>query len=82
MPKDALFTPLPDFLKDWEVMEVSYEDNKIGCNNNEPLGNKKLVVTEGTKQFGKDLEKRGWDLVEVPYQTIYKYIGSGIHCST
>ncbi len=82
MPKDALLTPMPDFLKDWEVMEVSYEDNKIGCNNNEPLGNKKLVVTSGTKQFGKDLEKRGWDLVEVPYQTIYETIGSGIHCST
>jgi len=49
---------------------VNLDGHKIGCNNNEPLGGKKLVVTTGTKLFSEDLEKRGWDLVEVPYETI------------
>jgi N-dimethylarginine dimethylaminohydrolase len=32
--------------------------------------------------LGKELNKRGWEVIEVPYRTIYKHLGSGIHCST
>ena len=45
------------------------------------IGNKRLVVVEGTK-FAKTLEKRGWTCIEVPYKTLYTLFGSGIHCST
>lgn len=82
MPKDCLFTPFPDKFKDWEVMEVSLEDHDLGASNNEPLGSKRLVVPKGLKKFAKDMEKRNWELVEVPYEMIYTIIGSGIHCST
>jgi hypothetical protein len=81
-PKGTLLSPLPDFLKDWEVFDISMEDHKLGCSNNEPLGNKRLVCPAGTKDYARNLEKRGWTCIEVPYATIYDKIGSGIHCST
>jgi N-dimethylarginine dimethylaminohydrolase len=82
MPKDCLWTPLPKELQDWEVMELTLEDHHMGCSNNEPLGNKKLVMPAGTKNFASDLEKRGWTCIEVPYSTIWDTFHSGIHCST
>ncbi len=80
--KGALWTELPKELQDWEMLEISPEDQKLGIANNVPLGNKKLICHAGTKKFAKDMEKRGWELFEVPYSTIYGKIGSGVHCST
>ena len=81
MPKDALWTPLPKELKDWEHVETTYEDHKMGCNNLVVI-DKRIAIPAETKKFAKDLEKRGFDPVEVPYKNIYEYYGSGIHCST
>ena len=82
MCKDPLWTPLPKWLDDWEHLETTLEDHKMGCNNLVVIDKKKVTVVEGTKKFAKDLEKRGFDVVEVPYLNIYKTYGSGIHCST
>ena len=79
---DVLWTPFPKRYQDWEVMDVDLEDHKMGVSNNEPLGGKKIVMTAGTKRYAKDLEKRGWTCIEVPYENCFKIIGSGIHCST
>ena len=82
MPNVGMLSPMPEFLKDWEVLEVPYEEHKAGFSNNEPLGNKRLVMPKGCPTMVKTLEKRGWTCVEVPYENIYPTIGSGIHCST
>ena len=82
MPKGGMLSPMPKFLKDWEVLEVPIEEHKMGFSNNEPLGKKRLVMPSGCPKMVKTLEKRGWTCVEVPYENIYKTIGSGIHCST
>ena len=82
MTKGAMHSPMPAFLKDWEILEVPYEEHKAGFPNNEPLGNKRLVMPEGCPTMVKTLEKRGWDCIEVPYENIYAHTGSGIHCST
>ncbi len=81
-PKGSLWTELPKEFRDWEVIELSLEDQKIGCGNVVPLGNKKIVLPEGSTSFARTLEKRGWTCIEVPYKTIYTTLGSGIHCST
>lgn len=79
---NVFWTPLPDELKDWEVIDITMEDHFEGAENNEPLGNKGIVMPKGTKTFVKDLEKRGWECYEVPYSTIWHTFHSGIHCST
>ncbi len=79
---DIFWTPLPKEFDDWEVIEITMEDHWEGAENNEPLGNKRIVMPAGTKTFVKDLEKRGWECYEVPYSTIWHTFHSGIHCST
>ena len=81
-PKGSLLTELPEEFRDWEIIDVSIEECKMGICNNVPLGNKRIIIHEGSKKFIKDLEKRGWECIEVPYSTIYGKIGSGVHCST
>jgi N-dimethylarginine dimethylaminohydrolase len=81
MPKNAFWTPPPARFRDWEVIDVSVEDVKLGAMNNEVIGGKRIVLPAGTK-FARDLEKRGWTCIEVPYKTCYETFGSGIHCST
>ena len=82
MPKDALWTPLPNQFYDWEIMDIPVEDIKIGGNNIVPLGDRRIVMPQGTKGYAKSLEKRGFTPIEVPYVETYKTFGSGIHCST
>lgn len=81
-PKAHLFSPLPDFLKDWEVIDVSREDNDLGCTNNVAIGDNKVVVCEESKQYNEDMNKRGIEPLTVPYYHCFNIIGSGIHCST
>ena len=81
-PKDALWTPLPQWLQNWDVIDVSKEDNALGCCNNVPLGNNKVVICEEATQYCEDVSNAGMEVVPVPYFNIYDIIGSGIHCST
>ena len=82
MPKNSLWTELPKPYSDWEVIEMDLEDLKIGCGNSLSIGHKRLVMPQGSKKLAKDLEKRGWTPIEVPYDTLYTTFGSGIQCST
>ncbi len=81
-PNGSLWTELPEEFKDWEVIDVSMEDHKKGAENNVVLGDKRMVTVEGTTGFKKQLEDRGWRLIEVPYSTIWSTFGSGPLCST
>ena len=71
MPKNSLWTELPKPYCDWEVIEMDLEDLKIGCGNNLSIGHNRLVMPQGSKKLAKDLEKRGWTPIEVPYYNLY-----------
>jgi N-dimethylarginine dimethylaminohydrolase len=81
-PKGTLWTPLPKPLDEWEVIDVSREDHNLGCSNNVPLGNKRIIIPEGSTEYAKNLKKRGVDPIEIPYFHCFNIIGSGIHCSS
>ena len=81
-PKGTLWTPLPKWLQDWEVVDVSREDHAIGCSNNVVLDENKIIVCEGTKDYAKNMAKHGVEPVEIPYYHCFNIIGSGIHCSS
>ena len=81
-PKGSLWTELPEFCKDWEVIDINMEDHKRGAENNLVLGDKRMIGPEGPVQFYKDLKDRGWRVVEVPYSTMWDNFGSGLLCST
>ena len=81
-PKGSLWTELPEEFKHWEVIDVPLEDHKLGAENNVVLGDKRVVIVEGTTGFKKQLEDRGWRLIEVLYSTIWDTFHSGPLCST
>lgn len=81
LPDGALLSQLPDKYKDWEVFSIPREEAKIGIANAIPLDKKKILVAQGAPKTVKELEKRGFTVIETPYQTCYGAFGSGIHCS-
>ena len=81
-PKGSRWTDLPEEFRDWDVIDVSMDDHKMGIENKVTLGDKRVVVPEGSTQFKKDLGDRGWRLSEVPYSTIWDAFHSGPLCST
>ncbi len=81
-PKGSLWTPLPQWLRNWEVIDVSREDNNLGCSNNVPLGDNKVIVCEEAKDYCESLDKAGINVIPVPYFHIFNIIGSGVHCSS
>ncbi|PRY26942.1 amidinotransferase [Aliiruegeria haliotis] len=82
LPENGLFTPLSDKFRDWQVFTIPQEELKAGIGNSIPLGNKRILVPEGGPKTVKELERRGYTVIETPYQTIYGAFASGIHCST
>ena len=50
-PKGSLWTELPEEYRDWEVIDVSMEDHNLGAENNVVLGDKRMVVVEGTTEL-------------------------------
>ena len=64
----------------------TYHDIKYMRLSNSPnhivLGDKRVVIIEGTTGFKRDLEDRGWRLIEIPYSTVWNSTGSGPLCST
>ncbi|CAD7843791.1 MAG: hypothetical protein [Olavius algarvensis Delta 4 endosymbiont] len=81
LPDGALWHGLPEEIKDWEMIYITPEEQAMGAANALPLGNKKVILQQGCTKFAKDLEKRGYELIEIDYSTIWNMIGSGIHCS-
>lgn len=79
--KHGLWTALPKEFENWEIVDVPVEELHMGVCNNEVIGNKRVLMTEGAKQTKREIEKLGYTPVEVPYSSIYEHTGSGIHCS-
>jgi N-dimethylarginine dimethylaminohydrolase len=80
--ENVLLTPLPKELQDWEVINIDPAEYVIGAGNTTPLSRDAIIITAGAKQFINEVEKRGVNVVPVPFDTVYSQTGSGIHCAT
>ena len=80
--KNVLLTPLPKELQEWEIIEIDPEEYNIGAGNTTPLSSDSIIITADATKFIKDVEKRGVNVVPVPFSTVYSQTGSGIHCAT
>lgn len=78
----VLLTDLPKELRDWEVIRIDPEEYGVGAGNCVPLSCDALAITEGAKKLIAEVEKRGVTAVPVPFDTVYAYTGSGMHCAT
>ena len=80
--ENVLLTPLPDEIADWEQINIDVEEYRIGAGNSVPLSPDAHAITEGAKNYIREVEKRGINAVPVPFDDVYHFCGSGMHCAT
>ncbi len=77
--KDAFINGLPDYINDWDIIDVSKEY----CN--DALGTNHLVVNDRTiivpsedehDALSNELEKRNFEVIRIPYGEVYRCGGS------
>ena len=81
-PGPCLWHGLPDELKDWEIIDVEWDEHKIDACNCVVVDEKKVVIPADAVKFGEEISRRGYEPVPVPYSNITHMTGSGIQCST
>lgn len=79
---DSLANGLPEELKNWDKIEVSYKDAQDLAVNGLPISSKVYVTDIAFKNtIGKELEKRGIQVEYVDYE-ISRSFGGAFRCST
>lgn len=75
--KEAFVNGVPDFLKDWKLIEVSYEDakEKLACNGL-VLDEKTIIITTGLPDVAKGLREAGQEVIETPFDAVYPFAGA------
>ena len=78
--REAFVEGLPDFLKDWELIDVSAKDaeEKLGCNGF-VLDEKTMMIGEDMPQLAKDLRAAGTEVITTPIDGIH-WQGGGFRC--
>ena len=80
--EQVLLTPLPAEVADWERINIDPEEYRIGAGNSVALSSDAHAVTSGATNFIHEIEKRGINAVPVPFDDVYHFCGSGMHCAT
>ena len=75
--REAFVDGLPDFLKDWTIIDVSYEDahERLGCNGL-VLDDKSMMVDTHLPKVAKALRKEGVEVIETPFDAVYRFGGA------
>jgi len=75
--REAFVQGLPEFLRDWEIIDVSYEDAKerLGCNGL-ILDDKTILIAEELPHLADGLTKAGQTVMTTPFSAVYKFGGA------
>ena len=75
--KDAFVDGLPDFLKDWQLIELPYKEAKemLGCNGL-VLDSKTIIIHTDLPHLGKALREAGQEVIETPFDAVYQFAGA------
>ena len=78
--KEAFVEGIPEFLKDWKLIEVSAEDaeKKLGCNGL-VLDEKTIIIGDDMPDLAKALRAEGLEVITTPIDGIY-WQGGGFRC--
>ncbi len=80
--ENVLLTDLPAEIRDWEQINIDPDEYVIGAGNSVALSSDAQAITAGAKKYIKAVEKRGVNVVPVPFDDVYHSTGSGMHCAT
>ena len=82
LPNYGLFGELPECFEGYEIVKMPVDEVKDwGACNAFVLDTEKVLMTDGCPKITKELEKRNFEVIEVPFKNQFELTGSGIHCS-
>ena len=75
--REAFVDGLPDFLKDWQLIELPFEQAKeqLGCNGL-VLDEKTIIIHTELPGLAKSLRDAGQQVIEMPFDAIYQFSGA------
>ena len=75
--REAFIHGLPEFLKGWQIIDVSFEDakDKMGCNGL-ILDNKTVLIADELPHLADALTKAGQTVLTTPFSAVYKFGGA------
>jgi N-dimethylarginine dimethylaminohydrolase len=78
--REAFVNGLPDFLRDWKLIDVSTEDAeaKLGCNGL-VLDDKTMLIGEDMPELAEELRAEGHEVLTTPIDGIH-WQGGGFRC--
>jgi len=80
--ENVLLTELPAEIREWEQINIDPDEYVIGAGNSVALSSDAQAITAGAAKYIKEVEKRGVNVVPVPFDDVYHSTGSGMHCAT
>ena len=79
---EALPDGVPDYMKDWDLIDIPFEITKphMGCNNL-TMNDHFVVVPEGEahERLASELKKRKFEVARLPYESVY-WVGGSFRC--
>ncbi|MCE1248922.1 MAG: arginine deiminase family protein [Firmicutes bacterium] len=78
--REAFVDGIPDLIKDWELLDVSFDDakNKLGCNGL-ILDQKNIIISAELPHIGEKLDKAGFNVITTPFSIVYIF-GGALRC--
>lgn len=75
--REAFVDGLPAFLKEWDLIELPFEEakEKLGCNGL-ILDEKTIIIHEKLPGLAKKLRNAGQEVIEKPFDAIYFFSGA------
>jgi glycine amidinotransferase len=75
--RDAFVDGLPEFLGNWELIELSFEDSKekLGCNGL-ILDDKTIIIHDEIEGLAEKLEHAGQEVIIKPFNAVYYFSGA------
>jgi len=75
--RDAFVDGIPAFLKDWQLLDVPFEDakEKLACNGL-VIDDKTIMIASGLDYLAKGLRSAGQEVIETPFDAVYQYAGA------
>lgn len=75
--REAFVDGLPEFLNDWELIDVPFKDakEKLACNGL-VLDEKSIIIASGLDYLAKALRSAGQEVIETPFDAVYQYAGA------
>ena len=79
----AMLNGVPDYLKDWDLIDIPFENAKVylGCNNL-VLNDQTVILPEGEPhdRLAGELKARKFEVIRLPYDAVY-CVGGSFRCA-